>query len=259
MVREIHRILLDDVRGSGKSPGLFREIQNWIAPRGCTLEQATYLPPDLVHLNALMENWLEYMANQTQIDPLVQSAVIHARFEMIHPFLDDNGRIGRLMIPLFLYAKDILHRPMFYMSAYLEAHREEYYRRLNAVHKENKWNEWISFFLGAVREQAVENTRRATDTNKLHEQLKGDFRNATHSEYTHLLLDYLFETPVFTRPQIIDKMKEKENTCRDTTVRNLLNQTIGAGLVRMVKKGRGRKPAIFALEELLQIASGQTG
>lgn len=104
----------------------------------------------------------------------------------------------------------------------------------------------------------MKNTRRATDTNKLHEQLKDDFRNATHSEHTHLLLDCLFETPVFTRPQIIDKMKEKENTCRDTTVRNLLNQTIGAGLVRMVKKGTGRKPAIFALEELLQIASGQT-
>lgn len=259
LVREIHRILLDGVRGSGKSPGLFREIQNWIGSRGCTLEQATYLPPDPVHLNALMENWLEYMANQTQIDPLVQSAVIHVQFEMIHPFLDGNGRIGRLMIPLFLYAKGILHRPMFYMSAYLEAHREEYYRRLNAVHEENKWNEWISFFLRAVREQAVENTRRATDINKLHEQLKGDFRNATHSEYAHLLLDCLFETPVFTRPQIIDKMKEKENTCQDTTVRNLLNQIIGAGLVRMVKKGRGRKPAIFALEELLQIASGQTG
>lgn len=101
LVREIHRIMRGGVRGSGKSPGLFREKQNWTGPRDCATEQATYLPPDPVHVNTLMKNWLEYMANQTQIAPLAQSAVIHVQFEMIHPFLDGNGRIGCLMIPIF--------------------------------------------------------------------------------------------------------------------------------------------------------------
>ena len=138
LVKEIHRILLEGVRGNTKSPGLFREVQNWIGSHGCPIEQASYIPPDPVHVEALMENWLDYMVNdwsieeKAQLDPLVRAAVMHVQFEMIHPFLDGNGRIGRLMIPLFLYAKNILHRPMFYMSAYLEAHRDEYY--LSLIH-----------------------------------------------------------------------------------------------------------------------------
>ena len=221
------------------------------------MDQASYLPPDPVHVNALMENWLDYIVHQTQLDPLVQAAVMHVQFEMIHPFLDGNGRIGRLMIPLFLYARGILHRPMFYMSAYLEAHRDEYYRRLNAVHEENKWNEWISFFLRAIQAQSRENTRRAMEINQLHEELGNDFRNATHSEYAQLLLDCIFETPIFTRPLIISKMQDKETSCQNTTVRNLLNQIINAGLVKTVREGSGRKPAVFELGNLLQIASGQ--
>lgn len=209
LIREIHQLLLKGVRGNRKSPGLFREIQNWIGPQGCSMDQASYLPPDPVHVNALMENWLDYIVHQTQLDPLVQAAVMHVQFEMIHSFLDGNGRIGRLMIPLFLYARGILHRPMFYMSAYLEAHRDEYYRRLNAVHEENKWNEWISFFLRAIQAQSRENTRRAMEINQLHEELGNDFRNATHSEYAQLLLDCIFETPIFTRPLIISKMQDK--------------------------------------------------
>lgn len=262
LVKEIHRILLEGVRGNTKSPGLFREVQNWIGSHGCPIEQASYIPPDPVHVEALMENWLDYMVNdwsieeKAQLDPLVRAAVMHVQFEMIHPFLDGNGRIGRLMIPLFLYAKNILHRPMFYMSAYLEAHRDEYYRCLNAVHEENKWNEWLSFFLRAMVEQATANINRAVEINKLHNELEDAFRNITHSEYSHLLLDCIFETPIFTRPQIIKKMKEKENTCQDMTVRNLLNQIIEAGLVRKVREGSGRKPAVFELGKLLQIASG---
>ena len=142
------------------------------------------------------------------------------------------------------------------MSAYLEAHRDEYYRCLNAVHEENKWNEWLSFFLRAMVEQATANINRAVEINKLHNELEDAFRNITHSEYSHLLLDCIFETPIFTRPQIIKKMKEKENTCQDMTVRNLLNQIIEAGLVRKVREGSGRKPAVFELGKLLQIASG---
>lgn len=263
LIKEIHRILLEGVRGDAKSPGLFREVQNWIGPPRCPIEQASYIPPDPVHVNALMENWLAYMINdgiikeRVQLDPLVRAAVMHVQFEMIHPFLDGNGRIGRLMIPLFLYEKDILHRPMFYMSAYLEAHRDEYYASLNAVHEENKWNKWISFFLKAVVEQATENTNRAIEINLLHHELEDAFRNATHSEYSHLLLDCVFEMPIFTRPQIIEKMKEKENTCQDMTVRNLLNQVIDAGLVRKVREGSGRKPAVFELEKLLRLASGK--
>ncbi|MEG2236577.1 MAG: Fic family protein [Akkermansia sp.] len=257
LVREIHRILMEGVRGNSKSPGLFREIQNWIGLQGCPMEQATYLPPDPIHVVSLMENWLDYIVHKTQVDPLVQTAVMHVQFEMIHPFLDGNGRIGRLMIPLFLYARGILHRPMFYMSSYLEANREEYYTRLKAVHEKGEWNQWISFFLQGIQVQAEENMRRAIAINELYESLRSDFRSATHSTYSQLLLDCIFETPIFTKPQIISLMKEQESSCQDVTVRNLLNQIVGAGLVSLMSEGSGRKPAVFDLKKLINIASGR--
>ena len=121
-VRELHRILLDSVRGQDKTPGEFRKDQNWIGKYGCTIEQAKFVPPNPLQLQDFLQDWECYL-NSDDIDFLLQTAVVHAQFEIIHPFKDGNGRIGRILIPLFLYQKKVLSQPMFYLSEYLESHQ----------------------------------------------------------------------------------------------------------------------------------------
>ncbi len=257
LIKEIHYKLMDNVRGQNKQPGCFRDIQNWIGSKGSALDSATYIPPDPLQVQSLMENWLAYL-QINQIDPLVQTAIMHAQFEIIHPFLDGNGRIGRLMIPLFLFSKKLLHRPMFYLSSYLENNRDNYYDKLNSIHKHNQWNEWISFFLEAIYQQAQENIRRAKAINRLFSLLQDNFRQITHSEYSQMLLESIFESPIFTKPLIIKKMQQKEESIQTSTIRNLLNQITNSELITLSKKGSGRKPDLFQLHDLLLIASGET-
>ena len=139
LIRSLHQLLMNSVRGQDKTPGEFRKDQNWIGPYGCTIEQATFVPPSPLQLFDHLQAWESYMSEE-DIDPIVQTAIVHAQFELLHPFKDGNGRIGRLLIPLFMYSKKILSSPMFYLSAYLESHREEYYARLRAISDQGDWN-----------------------------------------------------------------------------------------------------------------------
>ena len=132
LIRELHKVLMDSVRGQDKEPGEFRKDQNWIGAPGCPIEQATFIPPGPLQLMDHMHNWESYLSKE-DADPIMQTAIVHAQFELLHPFKDGNGRIGRLLIPLFLFSKDSLSGPMFYLSAYLERNRDEYYARLRAV------------------------------------------------------------------------------------------------------------------------------
>lgn len=149
LIRELHGTLMAGVRGDDKSPGEFRGIQNYVAPPGRTIEQARFIPIAPGFLQDGMSRWEQYI-HSTELDVLVQLALIHAEFEALHPLLDGNGRIGRMLIPLFLYDRKLLHEPMFYMSEYLEANRPEYYDRLLAVSRDNDWTGWCEFFLRAV-------------------------------------------------------------------------------------------------------------
>ena len=158
-VLDLHRILLDSVRGQGKSPGEFRKEQNWIGKFGCTIEEATFVPPSPLQLQDHLEAWQAYLDSDDS-DFLLQTAVAHAQFELLHPFKDGNGRIGRILIPLFLFQKQVLSQPMFYLSEYLEANRDEYYQRLGAISAEGDWDGWIAFFLQAITAQARENSER---------------------------------------------------------------------------------------------------
>ncbi|MBC8414096.1 Fic family protein, partial [bacterium] len=157
-VRELHKILLTSARGQDKTPGEFRKDRNWIGTYGCTMEQASFVPPNPLQLQDHLEAWQAYMKSG-DIDLLLQTAVVHAQFELLHPFKDGNGRIGRILIPLFLYQKKKLSKPMFYLSAYMEAHREEYYARLQSISREGDWDGWIAFFLTAITEQARSHNR----------------------------------------------------------------------------------------------------
>lgn len=149
-VRELHRLLMNSVRGQDKTPGEFRKDQNWIGAYGCSIEQATFVPPNPFQLPDHLQAWERYM-DADDVDFLLQTAVVHAQFELLHPFKDGNGRIGRILIPLFLYQKRALSQPMFYLSEYLEHHREEYYQRLRAISSEGDWNGWIGFFYRRLR------------------------------------------------------------------------------------------------------------
>lgn len=198
LVREIHAELMKGVRGHHLEPGEFRRTQNWIGPSGCTLKNASFVPPppDIMH-NAL--NQLEFFLHDEALPPLVHAALAHAQFETIHPFLDGNGRVGRLLITFLLCERKVLSKPLLYLSIYLKKHRAEYYDRLQAVRVDGDWESWTSFFLRGVLEvanEAHETARRIVALQKQHQQLLQNDGKGTAT--LGRALDALFEQPVVT-------------------------------------------------------------
>jgi len=169
LLRELHGHLMAGVRGGQASPGEFRTIQNWIGPAGCTLANATYVPtPPTEMMEALGE--LELFFHDTSLPPLVQAALLHVQFEAIHPFLDGNGRVGRLLVILFLLERKVLTEPLLYLSAFFEATRREYYARLQEVTEEGAWGPWIEYFLNGVARQSEDVLSRASRIHALLER-----------------------------------------------------------------------------------------
>lgn len=253
-IRELHKILLNSVRGANKSPGNFRDDQNWIGKRGCTIEEATFVPPAPLLLMEYLESWENYL-EWDDIDFLLQTAVVHAQFELLHPFKDGNGRIGRILIPLFLFQKKKLSQPMFYLSEYLEANREEYYQRLKNISEEGDWNGWIAFFMKAVIHQAKTNGRRVKAIMELYENMKVEVHEVTHSQYSVYLLDAIFNKPIF---RVTDTSKQLNESygIHEKTVSDLLRQLREAGILKVLQQGRGRRPAILCFPSLLNVAEG---
>ena len=187
---------MSSVRGKDKTPGEFRRKQNWIGRDGCTIEEATFVPPNPVQLPDHLQAWAAYI-DSDDVDFLIQTAIMHAQFELLHPFMDGNGRIGRILIPLFLFQKEKLSQPMFYLSEYLETHRDEYYARLNGISAAHDWNGWIAFFLRAIAEQATQNAQRVAAIRALYAEMKVRIQATTRSQYTVHLLDAIFTKPIF--------------------------------------------------------------
>ncbi len=153
LVREIHGILMRDVRGQERTPGEFRRSQNWIGPPGSTLANATYVPPPHhPEMHECLKHWENFLNERDTIPDLIQCALIHEHFEAIHPFLDGNGRVGRLLITLFLIERGRLSKPLLYVSSVIEQRRQEYYRLLQRIRTHGEWSEWLAFFLTAVRD-----------------------------------------------------------------------------------------------------------
>lgn len=250
IVKEAHHILLDGVRGQGKSPGEYRKIPNWIGPPGCTIEEARFVPISAEKLPDAMGVWEKYL-HATVPDRLVQLAVIHAEFEALHPFLDGNGRLGRMFVPLFLYQTKLIKQPMFYISAYLESHRDEYYDRLLAVSRDNDWSGWCSFFLQVVRIQAEENLAKAQAILDLYNRMKVRFTELTHSQYAILALDWIFERPIFKSSDFV-----RSANIPHSTAKRILQVLKQQGILKTVLQGVGRKAAVLAYAELLNIAEG---
>ena len=250
LVKALHKELMNSVRGQDKEPGEFRKTRNWIGPHGCTIETASFIPPNPLQLMDHLQAWERYLESD-DTDPLLQTAIVHAQFEILHPFKDGNGRIGRLLIPLFLYSKGRLSTPMFYLSAYLEAHRAEYYARLAAVTRENDWTGWSAFFLRAIAEQAKTNIARVQAILTLYETMKTRVREITRSQHSAQIVDALFDRPIFRIGDFATRAGIPKPTAHP-----LLRQLQDAGLLKQLRAGSGRRPAILAFPELLNTAEG---
>lgn len=254
-VRELHRILMNSVRGQDKTPGEFRKDQNWIGKYGCSMEEASFVPPNPIQLPDHLQALEKYMDGD-DIDFLLQTAIVHAQFELLHPFKDGNGRIGRILIPLFLYQKRALSQPMFYLSEYLENHREDYYQRLKGISAEGDWNSWIVFFLEAIVSQAHQNSSRVTAIQTLYEEMKLAIQEATHSQYTVHVLDAIFSKPVFRSSDLTAQLN-KEFGIHEKTTPGLLRQMRDAGILRELQSGSGRRPATLCFPRLINLAEGR--
>lgn len=254
-VRELHRILMSSVRGQDKNPGEFRLDQNWIGRQGCTMEQASFVPPNPLQLPDHLQAWERYL-NSDDMDFLLQTAVVHAQFELLHPFKDGNGRIGRILIPLFLYQKRALSQPMFYLSEYLENHRDEYYQRLKAISADRDWNGWIAFFLRATTGQAGQNIRRVEAIKALYDEMKGAIQETTHSQYSVHLLDAIFSKPIFRTSDLAQKLSA-DYGIHEKTAPALLRQLKEAGILRELQSGSGRRAATLCFPRLINLAEGR--
>lgn len=254
-IRELHKILLDSVRGQDKTPGEFRVDQNWIGQAGCTIEEASFVPPTHLQLPDFLQAWESYLGFD-DCDFLLQAAVVHAQFELLHPFKDGNGRIGRILIPLFLYQKKALSEPMFYLSEYLEANREEYYQRLKAISEKGDWNGWIAFFLKAIAVQSRQNSERVRAIMTLYDEMKIAIQDITHSQYSVHLLDAIFSKPIFKTSDLI-KQFSKDHSIHEKTTPGLLRQLKDADVLRELQPSSGRRAAVLCFPRLINLAEGK--
>jgi Fic family protein len=195
LVRELHERLMKGVRGDKATPGEFRRSQNWIGPKGSTPETAAYVPPPINELDACLNDWEKFLHERGSMPELVQCALMHEQFEAIHPFLDGNGRVGRLLITLFLIERGRLFQPLLYLSAYIDEHRQDYYDLLQRVRTHGDWNAWIRYFITGVAEIATEAVKQSAELldirDRFQEKVKGKPRALA-------LLDELFRNPYIT-------------------------------------------------------------
>jgi Fic family protein len=195
LIREIHRELLSDGRGSHRLPGEFRTSQNWIGPANAGLAEATFVPPPVHEMKEALDNFERFL-HQDELPALVHAGLAHAQFETIHPFLDGNGRVGRLLITFLLVFRGVLHRPLLYLSVYLKRHRAEYYDRLTAIRNTGDWESWLRFFLAGVAQTAEEATATARAILALREEHRRRIQEQTAGVNGLRLLDLLFERPL---------------------------------------------------------------
>lgn len=250
VIREAHRVLLSGVRGQHRAPGQYRQVPNWIGPPGCTLEEARFVPISAEKLPEAMSAWERY-AHSDAPDRLVQLAILHAEFEALHPFLDGNGRLGRMLVPLVMWQRGMIHRPMFYISAYFEARREAYYDGLLAVSRDDDWTGWCQFFLEGVRIQAEDNLAKAKAILALYEEMKRRIPEMTRSRYAVHALDWIFERPIFRSSDFVHTANIPEPTAR-----RFLGVLQKGGIIRPLAAGSGRRASIMAFPTLLNIAEG---
>lgn len=243
-IKELHAILLEKSRGE-EYRGKFREVQVFIGEKGSTIEKATYIPPEPVLVQEYMENLEEYILSNDE-NPLVKSAIIHYQFEAIHPFRDGNGRIGRLIIPLYLYQKGIIHQPILFLSGYFERNRDQYIHYLHLVDTQRKYEEWIKFFLISVKNQARETQELIYKIRDLSEKIR-KITEDIKSPYIHKIIEFIFRRPIFLSKELSRFLK----TNRVTTLR-LLKRFEALNIISRKDLSK-RKKKIYIFNDLVKL------
>lgn len=208
LIRELHARLLAGVRGEHQTPGEFRHSQNWIGPPGCLLNEATFIPPPPEAMLEALGAFETYLHAPPTLPPLIRLGLIHYQFETIHPFLDGNGRVGRLLISLLLCAWDLLPQPLLYLSAYFQRQRAPYYERLLAVSQRGAWEAWLQFFLEGVRVQAQDAVLRSRRLLELRERYREQFQQQRAAARLLQVTDYLFTRPIITINSLAEALEE---------------------------------------------------
>lgn len=224
LIREIHERLLSGVRGQRSPPGEFRTSQNWIGPKGCPLSEAEFIPPPPHEMNQALSDYEKFLHDRETKPVLLQAGFAHAQFETIHPFLDGNGRVGRLLIMLLLCERDVLSKPLLYPSYFFKAHRSQYYDRLMAIRTDGDWEGWIQFFLQGVFEVSEAATATARAILELREKHRSQLTGTSNGLQ---LLDSLFEQPVIS-------VRDAQRTIKSSyvTANNLIRQMERLNILR---------------------------
>lgn len=247
VIREAHEVLLAGARGRGRAPGSYRRIPNWIGPPGSTIDTARYVPPPAQELVESMSRWERYIHEEGG-DLLVRTANLHAEFEALHPFLDGNGRMGRMIVPLFLWKRKLIRRPTFYISAYLEANRDIYYEKLLSVSRDDDWTGWCQFFLNSLRIQAENNFSKAQNILALYDNTKPRIVAATRSQYTIHALDWIFRHPIFSTSNFVTRAGIPKPSAHRISAKLLEH-----GIVSELRAPVGRRSRILVFSELLDV------
>jgi Fic family protein len=251
LVREIHQRLMEGVRGEYGTPGDLRQSQNWLGPPGCTLNTATYVPPPVEEMIEALGAWEKYVHTDAKEPLLVQCALMHYQFEAIHPFIDGNGRVGRLLITFFLCERGVLSQPLLYLSAFFERYRDEYYRRLLAVSQSGDWRGWVEFFLRGIAVQAREALEGANQILDLYARYRAMLGTKRVPQAALRLIDHLFISPVVSVTRLAQGWK-------------VPFPTVQKGVGRLVELGiltemtRQRRNRLYVAYELLEILTRGT-
>ena len=249
LVRELHRILVEGVRGAHATPGEFRRSQNWIGPPGCTLNEATFVPPPPMYLMETLDAWEKYLHREDESHPpLVRLAFIHYQFEAIHPFLDGNGRIGRLLLVLLMMDWKLLPLPLLYLSPYFEKHRDAYYEHLLRVSTHGAWEDWVAFFLRGVVEQAQDALWRMKRLQDLHLAWRDQVTRKRASANLLKLVDLLFEKPVLTVRDVSEALG-----ITHPGAQRLLHRLVAEGILEEPKQRYRRQFRAKSILEVLAV------
>ncbi|MBP3857006.1 MAG: Fic family protein [Ruminiclostridium sp.] len=252
LIKETHAVLMEGVRGQERSPGEFRRSQNWIGGQGSTLRTARYIPPSPEDMDNAISDLEKYINSDDDNDPLVRAALLHYQFETIHPFLDGNGRVGRLLITLFLMENKVLSTPALYISYFLKKNRIEYYDRMTEVRSKGNYEQWVKFFLTAIYEcsqDAIQTIDKLTALHVKNEKIVSEMKRAAKN--TMSVFRYLEKNPIIDIGKTSEALDLSFNT-----VSSAINRLIDAGIV--IQTENAARNRTFAYEEYLQILRNGT-
>lgn len=252
LLKETHEFLMSGVRGQEKNPGEFRRSQNWIGPQNSTLREARFIPPNVEDMDAAMSDLEKYINGDSEMDPLVDAALIHYQFETIHPFLDGNGRIGRLLILLYLMEKKLLSKSVIYISYYLKLHQIEYYDRISEVRRNGNYEQWVAFFLEAVEKAATDAIDSIGRLAALHnENIARLPRSVRTKDNVGALFAYLEQHPIIDIKQTAVDLQLSYNT-----VAGIVGKLVDIGILE--ERTNAQRNRIFAYEAYLTILRSGT-